>query len=303
MNLYYKGNTIKTDEGSSGYDWSGKKIVFLGDSITDGASGYVNYVCQQLGATGVNKGNSGLSVFPDWYSYKDREGVTQTHLATDYRRKPSAIPADVDLIVITGDVNSGASGVYNDTGKSTWFGRYNDALTAIHKCFPEVPVLLVSEYCMGKNDVNHGIAEAMREVSEYMGCPYLNLQNETALNLKWSTVFGQTPTDHTHVSNKYMPMFADFVVEKIKKLKPFSFSGESTLSLSDASVSVEEDSTVTVTATTTGDHSVAWTSSDYDVACVMGGVIYGMSEGTATITATTRNGQTATCAVTVTSVS
>lgn len=301
MDFYYKGSTIDIDTGGSVYDWTGKKIVFFGDSITDGLSGYLTYVSNALGATGVNKANSGLSVFPDWYSYKDREGVDERHLAADFRRQPSNIPVDVDLLVITGDVNSNSvDGTYNDTGKSSWYGRYNDALTAIHTSFPEVPVLLISEYCMAKNNTNYQVAEAMRQVSEYMGCPYLNLQNESQLNLKWSTVFGQTSSDHTHVNATYMPLFADFVIEKIKRIKPFAFSGESTLSIDKSTVTVAVDDTETITATTTGDHSVLWTSSDYDVACVMGGIVIGMSAGSATITATTRDGKTSTCSVTVT---
>ena len=46
--------------------------------------------------------------------------------------------------------------------------------------------------------------------------------------------------------------------------------------------------------------TVSWTSSNPSVATVSGGTITGVSKGTATITATTTNGKTATCKVTVT---
>ena len=47
------------------------------------------------------------------------------------------------------------------------------------------------------------------------------------------------------------------------------------------------------------DRSVTWTSSNSAIAQVQGGVVTAVTRGTATITATTHNGKTATCAVTV----
>lgn len=71
-----------------------------------------------------------------------------------------------------------------------------------------------------------------------------------------------------------------------------------------AEISVEKNSTVAVSAVVEPEDAskkaVAWTSSDESVATVSNGIIKGISEGTATITATTRDGGfTATCEVTV----
>ena len=65
-------------------------------------------------------------------------------------------------------------------------------------------------------------------------------------------------------------------------------------------LTVEAGKTAEIEYAITGDMSIQWTSDNMDVACVMGGVVYGMTTGNATITATTRNGNTATCTVTVT---
>ena len=76
------------------------------------------------------------------------------------------------------------------------------------------------------------------------------------------------------------------------------------VTLSDSSVSVKEALTTTITATVLPENAskktVTWTSSDNSVATVSGGVITGVSVGTAVITAKTSNGLTATCNVTVT---
>lgn len=72
------------------------------------------------------------------------------------------------------------------------------------------------------------------------------------------------------------------------------------ITLDKTTATVAVGATVEITPTTTGNHTNAWTSSDNSIACVLGGVVYGMAAGTATITAKTRNGNTATCTVTVT---
>lgn len=76
------------------------------------------------------------------------------------------------------------------------------------------------------------------------------------------------------------------------------------VSLSATSASVREgESTVlkaTVTPSNATNKTVTWTSSNPSVATVSGGNVNGVSKGTATITATTSNGKTATCKVTVT---
>ena len=76
------------------------------------------------------------------------------------------------------------------------------------------------------------------------------------------------------------------------------------ISVDKTSVSIPQATTATVKATVTPSNatnkSVKWTSSNESVATVSGGVIKGISIGTATITATTNNGKTATVKVTVT---
>ena len=75
-----------------------------------------------------------------------------------------------------------------------------------------------------------------------------------------------------------------------------------TLSASTATVEAGKrlQLTATVTPDTAADKSVTWTTSASAVATVSGGIVTGVSSGTATITAKTANGLTAACRVTVT---
>ena len=77
------------------------------------------------------------------------------------------------------------------------------------------------------------------------------------------------------------------------------------VSLSKSTVSIKQGKTASLTATVSpinaSNKSITWTSSDTSVATVSGGVVTGVKQGSATITATTADGGlTATCAVTIT---
>ncbi len=75
------------------------------------------------------------------------------------------------------------------------------------------------------------------------------------------------------------------------------------ITLSETKLTIAPGAEYAISATVLPDHAsdktVTWTSDNTDVATVDNGVIYGVAEGTATITAITANGLEATCTVTV----
>ncbi|MCM1233096.1 MAG: Ig-like domain-containing protein [Ruminococcus flavefaciens] len=102
----------------------------------------------------------------------------------------------------------------------------------------------------------------------------------------------------TATSNKDSTLIAECIVTVVApEVKPTG------ITLDNTSCKVEEGETFTLTATVApddaADKSVTWTTSNASVATVENGVVTGVGEGTAVITATTCNGYTATCEVTV----
>lgn len=303
---------------NSGHNWAGTHIACLGDSLTaNTAMGYPAYVAEQTGATVYNLGIGGKAVWPN-----------EPGAACDFRRRISTIPADVDAIIILGDTNSGAQSVYSidecyTTDPTKWAGRGNLVIDALKRSFPTVPVILCSTWVGSRSSMKvqqvRYIPEAFRHFCNLYGCHYINLATESPLNLLYSqSVWGLTATDQTHCNHEAMPLFADVIIEHLRKFPPPKWKGwdtiaitgytvtgedgkETTVELTDGStVEVEAGKTAPLVVAKTGDLSSQWTSDNEDVACVMGGVVYGMTPGTATITATTRNGNTASCVVTVT---
>ena len=92
------------------------------------------------------------------------------------------------------------------------------------------------------------------------------------------------------------------VTVKPKETKPVKVEPNG-VSLSKNSASIYIGDSLTLKATVAPNEaenkSVTWTSSDSNVATVYNGTVTGKASGTATITATTVNGKTATCKVTV----
>ena len=281
---------------ASGYDWSDKLVVFEGESITmNGTMKYPEYVQEK---TGCSIQKIGIAGVPIMGSYVGK--------AWDFRRRISNIPANVDAVIILGDCNNISTGdgsmndLYSkDTAK--WAGRWNLALEAIKKSFPTVPILLVSVYPMkGKDSNNKNVPIAFETFAKQNGCIYVCLSSECPLDLRYAyPVYGLTATDGVHTNHNGMKIFANTIINRLKNVEPPVFTGTDTITIDETTTCIV-GSTVDIGYTITGDLSIQWTSDNMDVACVMGGKVYGMTTGTATITATTRNGNVATCTVTVT---
>lgn len=277
----------------TGYDWTEKRIVYEGESITMNTTmGYPEYVAEQTGSTAVKIGIAGVPIMGNYAGQ-----------ARDFRRRVSNIPADADAIIIMGDCNAIDTDQGNEysTDISKWAGRWNVVIDAIKRSFPTVPLFLVSEYPMyGKDAQNKNVPVLFRALSQRYGCNFVCLAEESPLSLLYGQkTWGLTQTDGVHCNHAAMPLFADVIIRHLKQVPPMEWTGTDSITI-DATASVAVDGTASIGYTVTGDQSIQWTSDNMDVACVMGGTVYGMTGGTATITATTRNGNTATCTVTVT---
>ncbi|MEE1282745.1 MAG: Ig-like domain-containing protein [Acutalibacteraceae bacterium] len=287
----------KIDSGvgsSTGYDWSNKLVVFEGESITMNATmKYPERVGEQTGCEVLKIGIAGVPVMG---VYPGRD--------IDLRRRIANIPANADAILILGDCNAiDTKDTQTDsTSLEEWGGRWNIAVEAIKKSFPTVPLFLISEYPMkGKKNQNKNVPIQFKAMAQKHGAIFICLAEESPISLIHAyPTWGLTATDGVHCNHEATMVWADVIANKLKDVKPTEWTGTDTIAIAETEVTVAVDSTVELTVTRTGDLSVQWTSDNMDVACVIGGVIYGMTEGTATITATTRNGNKATCTVTVT---
>lgn len=112
--------------------------------------------------------------------------------------------------------------------------------------------------------------------------------------------------DENSVTRSTIPFFATgpWSIEQSVIVDDMPHTLPETVTLDQTSLSVEQGRTATLKATVlpadAEDTSVTWSSDHEDVATVSNGVVRAIKPGTATITAATVNGLTATCAITVT---
>lgn len=282
--------------GSNGYDWSDRVVSIEGDShVANATTGFPRHLSDALG---VKTSLIAISGVPVYGSYQGD--------SKDFRRRVSNIPANVDLIIVSGDSNAISTDVshLNSDDISTWGGRWNVAVNAIKKSFPQVPLLLVSDY--PHRDLNMDRTWHTFEQFERMavrhGAYHVSIAKDGGFSRLYTThVWGLYDGDTSgHCSHDAMKIWSDCVIQKIRSIRPPIWTGVDDITIP-SSCSVQVNGTADVEYTVTGDQSVQWTSSNMDVACVMGGTVYGMSSGQAVITAKTRSGKTATCTVTVVS--
>lgn len=286
---------------SSGYDWTGRMICFDGDSLTAGSAGKFSTVAvAALGCNETNIAQGGKAIFPD-----------EAGAACDFRQRVSRIPHNADLIFICGDFNAAWSVAKTmedcfATGLDTWAGRWNAGLEAIKKSFPNVPVMLVSPWTTAPtNTKNQHIlkynSQAMLTFARYWGCYFMDFSTETPMQLNFGHAWwSSTGNPNVHNNQRAADLVGVVLADRIRTIPAPVWSDTDSITLDKTTATVAVGSTVEIVPTTTGNHTNAWTSSDTSVACVLGGVVYGMAAGTATITAKTHNGNIATCTVTVT---
>ncbi len=150
-----------------------------------------------------------------------------------------------------------------------------------------------------------GIGEGNKEIKKEYDMKTRFLTCLAALLLTSACAFAQSIIEGD-VNDDGIVDIADVVsVAAIKKAGTAVVA--KSVTLNNASLQVYIGKTDSLTATVlpayAADKTVTWTSSNTSVATVtQEGVVTGVAEGTATITATTANGKTATCAVTVSKV-
>ena len=174
----------------------GKKINFLGDSITEGHGAsckekcYVSLIEQKTGAICRNYGIGGsryalqnplyLEVRSDW----------------DFCMRVADLDPDADIVVVFGGTNdyghgSAELGTPADRTKETFWGAAHELYSSLIEKFPEATIVVLTPFHRCNEDNLRGdgckkkdvaplktYVEIIREVAEYYSLPILDLYAE-----------------------------------------------------------------------------------------------------------------------------
>ena len=175
-------------------DLQNKKIVFLGDSITQGVgvstieNAYWNVVARRTGATCVGYGISGTRIARQRYPRPDVP-IDFQHFAT----RVEQMDADADIVVVFGGTNDFGQGdapfgTMNDREDDTFYGALHDLCQKLINRYPTAQLLFMtplhrlSEDIVGTNELGlrleHTLSDytdAIIEVARFYSIPVLDL--------------------------------------------------------------------------------------------------------------------------------
>lgn len=221
------------EQPSEPIDFSGKKLTFLGDSITYGVDGMggqhmMSYplpvlVQKELGAkTAINLGISGSTLC----TAPDSLGTTYDH--HPFVNRVNTIPSDSDIVCVFGGVNDYALGLplgaIEDENGDTVYGALNGIMTQIKTRCPNAFVFLMTPFGLGQWKLDASPADyeltdvvtAIKLIGEKFNAPVLDLYNDSGWR---QTEMLDSNSDGIHPSQYFMsrhiaPMIADFIREE-----------------------------------------------------------------------------------------
>lgn len=191
---------------SGGCDWSGKKWVAFGDSLTaefinadkkyyrhiEGKTG-INVVVMGVGSTGYAKNYGG---------------------GTSYGERMAACPSDADVITIFGSINDwntlNTGGVqigspYDSLDAGTYSGYVNNCIDVAISKAPYAQIALVSPmfYRGLPLDIQESISAALKAVAEYRRIKFLDLYHGSGFRIENDTFAQAYTTDYSATAEAF----------------------------------------------------------------------------------------------------
>jgi lysophospholipase L1-like esterase len=207
--------------------WYGKKVVFLGDSITNGVGAstpekkYREIVAQKLGfKAAVNYGISGTLITHD----DERKNA--------FVDRYSKMDDDADLVVVYGGINDyfkgrGLMGKPTSKDPSEFYGALNVLMSGLQSKYPNQEIVFITPFQSMRDGVSSDKAnkysgkslvayrDAILNRADYYGIPVLDLYGTSGIdaahnakNRAAMTVDGFHPSDagHLRIANRLIGM-------------------------------------------------------------------------------------------------
>ncbi|MBP3605642.1 MAG: SGNH/GDSL hydrolase family protein [Clostridia bacterium] len=168
-----------------------KKILFLGDSITQGVgasspeTAYVSVFGALSGASVMNFGVSGTRIA------EQKTPSNEPSFDETFERRAERMPSDADVVVVFGGTNDfghgdARFGCFEDRDKYSFYGALHSLLRMLIEKYPSAYILYMSPlHRLSENATVNEIGipchpmkdyvEAIREVCEYYAVPLLDL--------------------------------------------------------------------------------------------------------------------------------
>lgn len=209
----------------------GKKVVFLGDSITEGVgvSSYENCYAEVFGRLSGAKAEN--------YGVGGTRIARQTQKANevwdeDFILRADKMPTDADLVVVFGGTNDfghgdAPLGTFEDTTEYTFYGALRILCEKLLNRYPEKAIVLMTP--LHRTDENAQVnaiglpckplseyVKAIKEVAEYYSLPVLDLWSCSGIQPSVELIKQIYMPDGLHPSDKGAARIAEMLYRFVK---------------------------------------------------------------------------------------
>lgn len=203
----------------------GKKINFLGDSITQGVGAsceqtrYISLVAEKTGALCRNYGVGGTQLVKQYWG-NDR---------VDFNYRAEQMDRDADIVVIFGGTNDFGHcvniGAPTDRTVDTFYGAAHSLFYRVVEMFPESTVVVLTPFHrFGEHLFREGGDKLARyrdvicEVAEYYSLPVLDLWTDSGVQPQNELLKQKYMPDGLHPNDAGHALLADMVVKFLSRL-------------------------------------------------------------------------------------
>lgn len=217
---------------------SGKKLVFLGDSITEGVGTsapdkrYWEVVAQKTGAVCKGFGISGTRI-----ARQQNPGVPAENFCHDYNHfitRVDKMDADADVVMVLGGVNDyghgdAPFGAMGDRTLDSFYGALHVLYTTLVEKYPTARIVImtplhwdaedrIKETADGRSLILKDYVNAIREVAEYYSFPVLDLYAASGIQPKLTVQKEYYMPDGLHPSDNGNARMAECIVAFLNNL-------------------------------------------------------------------------------------
>lgn len=211
-------------------DLRGKKIIFLGDSITEGVGAsathkrYTDLVAQKTGAIVYNHGVSGTRIA------KQKNTSFDLDCDKDFCFRAPAMEKDADVIVVFGGTNDyghgdAEIGTFRDRTPDTFYGALHTLYTYLCETYPKAQkVIMTPLHCSNEdkpssqNEPLKTYVEIIREVAEYYSLPVLDMYENSGIQPNIPANSQAYTVDGLHPNDAGYELISELVIKFLKSL-------------------------------------------------------------------------------------
>lgn len=203
----------------------GKKINFLGDSITQGVGAsceetrYISRVAEKTGAVCRNYGVGGTQFVVQYWG-NDR---------VDFNYRADAMDRDADIVVIFGGTNDFGHcvpvGSFTDRTVDTFYGAAHSLFYKVVEMYPDATVVVLTPFHrFGEQlfrqggDVLKRYKDAIVEVAEYYSLPVLDIWSESGIQPHIEMLKEKYMPDGLHPNDLGHELLSNMIVNFLKSL-------------------------------------------------------------------------------------